>query len=81
MLGIKRMFARVQTNAALTRDQANVSVVRSIFLFSVFFGVWLRAHPGAFYPGVSISWLSPRLPPVLLALAAWLYYGVVGWHR
>ena len=61
MLGIKRMFARVQTNAGLARDQANVLVVRSIF--PIFRGIILPWS-------VSISWLSLRRPPVLLALAA-----------
>ena len=80
LLGIKRMFARVQTNAALARDQANVLLVRSILSF--FFGVLLRAHPGAFYPGV---YLSPgshsRTLQFFLPLLIAPSYGVVGWRR
>ena len=57
------MFARVQTNASLARDQANVLVVRSIF--STFLGVVKGTPRGILAWSVSISLLSLRHPLVL----------------
>ena len=69
LLGIKRMF---QTNATLSRVRANVLVVRSIFSF--FRGAVNGTPSGVLPSSVSISLLSLRHPPLLLALAACLIF-------